>query len=96
MRGLTKALLKSRFGLAAAFVSGRRQDDRAAVATLNAADLQIMDSAGRAGGFLFPPAGLEAKIDRLKREVDWGGAFWRKAVAHTPMSATAAIHVARL
>lgn len=66
VRGLTKALLKSRFGLAAAFVSGRRQDDRAAVTTLNAADLQIMDSAGRAAGFLFPPAGLEAKIDRLK------------------------------
>jgi hypothetical protein len=44
------------------------------VATLNAAGLQIMDLGGRAAGFLFPPAGLEAKIDRLKRRSGWG---WR-------------------
>src|ERR1035438_1710333 len=66
VRGLTKALLKSKFGLAAAFVSGRRQDDRAAVATLNAADLQIMDSAG-----FFKIVATAATVARTQTRSPW-------------------------
>jgi hypothetical protein len=56
---------------------------------------QIIDSGRRVAGFLLPSGGLEGKIDRLKREADGGGAFWLKAVAHTPIGAAAAIDVAR-